>query len=214
MHKTHFLPSLGPTETKAKLPNKLYYLFWSYHYHLNDIRWSPTSYFLEDVAMVRSSMLWNWDEQNCSKGWGRGEKEKDTVAQAWDSSSSVPRTKHCLLLCPSDHGSGPCWARGLKKNIPVWKRKHLRYPDSQGIQELSVSMKRICFGTLSACQGFCKASQEKKEISKMTWKLLCCCVRELLPHVRVSLGKVMSWRRKIKRKGSDIISTSKMGTDI
>lgn len=113
---------------------------------------------------------------------------------------------------PQITDQGPVEIGDSKKNIPIWNRKHLRLPDSQGIQELSVSMKRICLGTLSACQGFCKASQEKKT-SKITWKLLCCYFRELLPHVRVSMGKVIIWRCKNKRKGSGIISTSKMGTD-
>lgn len=114
------------------------------------------------LILVISQILWSWDQQSCSVGWSKGGKEKDGVVQAWDDSLSVPKVKQSLFQCPSDHGPGPCWDRWLKKKIPVWNRKHLRLPDSQGIQEISVSMKRICLGTLSTCQGFCKAPQEKR----------------------------------------------------
>lgn len=93
------------------------------------------------LVLIVSPILWSWDEQNCSVGWGGGGKEKDRVAQAWDGSSSVPRVKQSLFQSPSDHGPGPCWDRWLKEKILVWNRKHLRLPDSQGIQEYQSAWK-------------------------------------------------------------------------
>lgn len=146
--------------------------------------------------------------------WVGAEEEKRKTK--WHRLEMVP---HLCLEWSEDNFSVPqIMDQGLvevgdSKRKSVWNRKHLRLPDSQGIQEISVSMKRICLGTLSTCQSFCKASQEKKT-SKMTWKLLCCSFRELLPNMRVSMGKVMIWRCKNKRKGAGIISPSKMEADI